>query len=88
MPYMMMPRPSAVGRSAAVFELGRVTPCGPEIGRLGEHPIFETIEDEHGRRYRYSGVLSSSVAGFDPGQLRKGEFVVGKRLIYRALAAP
>lgn len=88
MPYLPTGRPQALARSRVFFELGCVHPCGREIGRLGDHPIFDVVEDKHGRRYRYSGVAPLGVAGFDPAALRSGEFIVARRLIYRLLPTP
>lgn len=86
MPYLPIVRPRSLARSSIYFELSRTKPCGKEIGRLGDNPIFDVVQDEHGRQYRYSGIAPVTPSGFDPSMLRKGEFIVARRLIYRLLA--
>jgi hypothetical protein len=59
-------------------------PDGGVIGSFADHPIFDAVVDEWGRRFEFAGVAPRRRDGqFDPDLLRKGEFIVQPGLIYR-----
>lgn len=66
------------------FVLRNTKLIGPEIGRLGDVPLHEVLEDEWGRSYRYVGVCPSGSSVL-PVPLNTGEFILPPGVVYRML---
>jgi hypothetical protein len=69
------------------FILRNMKPVGPEIGRLGDIPLHEAVEDEWGRTYRYVGI-ASRVGSKYAVNLGEREFILPPGVVYRMLEQP
>lgn len=66
------------------FILANLQQAGPVVGHLAGNPIRETVIDEDGRQYRFTGVMPRGPNGrFAVETLRPGEWIVQPGLIYR-----
>lgn len=63
-------------------------PIGPVIGHLADAPLYESVEDEWGRRYHYAGICElNKSANHSKSRfvsvLRLGEFILPPGIIYK-----
>lgn len=76
-------------RSCEFLWLHNAHAAGPVIGKIGEEEIAETVIDQFGRAYTYSGLAPRAWNGkLDLDRLQAGEFLLKNGLVYRLTSKP
>ncbi|MQT13583.1 hypothetical protein [Segnochrobactrum spirostomi] len=65
------------------FEIGPYVPEPETIGFLGDEPIAARVHDLNGHVFEFAGVLADGPVTRQVESLAPGEFLIGRRMIYR-----
>lgn len=65
------------------FEIGPYVPEPETIGFLGDEPIAARVHDLNGHVFEFAGVLADGPVMKQVASLAPGEFLIGRRMIYR-----